>query len=48
MKSSDSEPKQKTKKDYEIPVPKRGDFFRNLKKAANANPPPKRPAKAKD
>ena len=25
---------QKTKQDYEIPVPKRGDFFSNLKKAA--------------
>jgi hypothetical protein len=42
------EPKQKTPKGYEIPVPKREDFFHNLKKAANANPPPKRPAKAKD
>jgi hypothetical protein len=40
--------KQKTKTGYEIPVPKRGDFLRNLKKAANASPPPKRPAKAKD
>jgi hypothetical protein len=42
------EEKQKTKKGYEIPVPKRADFFRNLKKAANASPPPKRPAIAKD
>jgi hypothetical protein len=25
---------QKTKKGHEIPVPRRGDFFRNLKKAA--------------
>ena len=25
---------QKTKKGYEIPVPKRGDFLRDLKKAA--------------
>jgi len=44
----DQQQKQKTPKGYEIPVPKRGDFFRNLKKAANANPPPKRLAKAKD
>lgn len=27
-------PTQKTKKGAEIPVPKRGDFFSNLKKAA--------------
>jgi hypothetical protein len=44
----DINPTQKTPKGYEIPIPKRGDFFRNLKKAANASPPPKRPAKAKD
>jgi hypothetical protein len=25
---------QKTKKGAEIPIPKRGDFFKNLKKAA--------------
>lgn len=48
MKDNTDKPKQKTQKGYEIPVPKRGDFFRNLKKAANASPPPKRPAKAKD
>jgi hypothetical protein len=29
-----AEQKQKTKKGMEIPVPKRGDFFGNLKKAA--------------
>ena len=26
--------KQKTKKGVNIPIPKRGDFFKNLKKAA--------------
>ena len=26
--------KQMTKKGIEIPIPKRGDFFKNLKKAA--------------
>jgi hypothetical protein len=28
------EPQQKTPKGYEIPIPKRDDFLRNLKKAA--------------
>ena len=28
------EKKQKTPKGEEIPIPKRGDFFKNLKKAA--------------
>ena len=26
--------KQKTRKGYEIPVPRRGDFYKNLEKAA--------------
>ena len=30
--------KQKTKKGAEIPIPKRGDFFKNLKKAATPLP----------
>jgi hypothetical protein len=32
---------QKTTKGEEIPVPKRGDFFDNLKKAATPKPLPK-------
>ena len=39
------EPKQKTPKDYEIPIPKRGDFLKNLKKVAKpsaANGPKKK------
>jgi hypothetical protein len=31
--------KQKTPKGYEIPVPKRGDFMRDLKRAAETPPP---------
>lgn len=38
------EPTQKTAKDYEIPIPKRGDFLRNLKKAAKPSGP-RRPNK---
>lgn len=36
---------QRTKKGLAIPVPKRGEFMRNLKKAAKASPPrgPKAP-----
>jgi hypothetical protein len=37
--------KQKTSKGYEIPVPKRGEFIDNLKKAADA--PPERPKKSR-
>jgi len=36
------EQKQKTKTGYEIPIPKRGDFLRNLTKAAKSSPPPER------
>ena len=32
------ERKQKTPKGAEIPIPKRGDFFKNLKKAATPSP----------
>jgi hypothetical protein len=41
------EPKQKTPKGHEIPVPKRGEFLRNLKKVAKAKPstPSSRPKK---
>ena len=37
-----SEPKQKTRTGYAIPIPKRSDFLRNLKKAAKSDPPPVR------
>lgn len=33
-KSNRDEPKQKTREGYEIPVPKRGEFFGNLGKVA--------------
>lgn len=36
------EQKQKTKSGYEIPIPKREDFMRNLTKAAKSSPPPAR------
>jgi len=36
--------KQKTPKGVEIPIPKRGDFFKNLKKAATPSVP-RRPKK---
>lgn len=39
---------QQTADKYRIPTPKRGDFFRNLKHAANASPPRVPRAKAKD
>ena len=32
--TKDGQPKQKTRLGYEIPIPKRGDFFRVLDKAA--------------
>jgi hypothetical protein len=40
-----SEPKQKTPAGYEIPVPKRREFFGNLKKAAKKSAPRRRPKK---
>ena len=36
------EKKQKTKTGYEIPIPKRSEFMRNLTKAAKSASPPKR------
>jgi hypothetical protein len=33
------QPTQKTKKGHEIPVPKRGEVMRDLKKLAKASPP---------
>lgn len=38
-KGLDMAKKQKTKTDHEIPIPKRGDFFKNLKKAATPEKP---------
>jgi hypothetical protein len=35
----EKEPRQKTKKGYDIPIPKRTAFFRNLKKAAQPSGP---------
>ncbi len=35
---SKKESKQKTPKGHEIPVPKRSDFMRDLKKAAKGKP----------
>ena len=31
------EPKQRTRKGYKIPIPKRGEFFRNLGKVAKTD-----------
>lgn len=39
--------KQNTAKGHEIPIPKRGDFFDNLKKAATPEKLPKRGPKQK-
>jgi hypothetical protein len=39
--------KQRTAKGAEIPVPKRGDFFRNLKKVAAPDKSSKRGTKKK-
>jgi hypothetical protein len=35
------EPKQKTHTGHEIPVPRKGEFFDNLKKASKPSPPEK-------
>ena len=32
----ESEPSEKTEKGLEVPIPTRGDFFKNLKKVAKA------------
>ena len=36
-KRKQDEPKQKTPKGQEIPIPKRGEFLRNLRKVAKAD-----------
>jgi len=38
MAQDKSEPKERTPKGFEVPVPKRGEFFRNLKKIAKPTP----------
>jgi hypothetical protein len=38
----EKEPTQKTPKGHEIPVPKRGDFLRNLKKVVKRKKSPTR------
>lgn len=45
MTDETDQPKQKTPKGQEIPVPKRGDFLRNLKKAAKPSTRKGRPKK---
>jgi hypothetical protein len=37
--SDDEKPTQRTEKGLEIPVPKRSDFMRNLRKVATAGKP---------
>ena len=46
-KPTQEKPMQKTPQGFEIPVPKRSDFLRNLKKAAKSNPPPARERREK-
>ena len=41
-KEKRNEPKQKTRKGYEIPVPQRSEFFGNLGKVAKTNSETKR------
>ena len=36
-KSKRGEPKQKTPKGHEIPIPKRGEFLRNLRKVSKTD-----------
>jgi hypothetical protein len=36
---ADKEPTQRTEKGLEIPIPKRSDFMRNLRKVAKAGKP---------
>lgn len=36
-KHKQDEPKQETPKDQEIPIPKRGEFLRNLRKVTNTD-----------
>jgi hypothetical protein len=43
--SDEEQPKQKTAKGHEIPVPKREDFLRDLKKAAKPSTRKRRPKK---
>lgn len=38
--TTDREPTQETEQGQEIPVPKRGDFFRDLRKVAKADKKP--------
>jgi hypothetical protein len=46
MADEPKEPKQRTPKGHEIPIPEREDFLRDLKKLAKAKPStPRRPKK---
>lgn len=40
MTDAEKQPTQKTPKGYEIPVPTREDFLRDLKKASRPKPSP--------
>jgi hypothetical protein len=42
---NDDQPKQRTPKGQEIPIPKREDFMRDLKKAAKPSTPKSPPKK---
>ena len=41
MKSREKGKTQRTREGHEIPVPKKGEFFDNLKKASKPSPPEK-------
>ena len=47
MNEKPEQPKQLTPKGQEIPVPKRADFLRDLKKIADKPPPPPSDGSAK-
>lgn len=38
MAQNKREPTERTPKGYEVPIPKRGEFFSNLKKIARRKP----------
>jgi len=45
-KDEKDQPTEKTPTGYKVPVPKRNDFFGNLKRAARPEPPHRPPARA--
>jgi hypothetical protein len=42
------EPTERTPKGFEVPVPKRGEFFGNLKKIAGGKAPPEKQSRKDD